>query len=72
MGKKKLFIKGYFMTTWKEIGRDNARAANRELRYRSQEIASQNHSDLLSDLVQEVKDIKLLLSEMIELLRKRL
>lgn len=60
------------MTTWKEIGGDNARAANRELRYRSQEIASQNQSDLLSDLVQEVKDIKLLLSEMIELLRKRL
>ena len=72
MGKKKPSTKGHFMRTWREIGAESARTANKELRHRSQEMASQNQSDLLSDAVEELKDIKLLLSEMIDLVRKRL
>jgi hypothetical protein len=58
--------------TWRDIGRENANAANEELRHRSQEMASQNQSDLLSDVVEELRDIKFLIKEMTELLKKRL
>lgn len=60
------------MKTWRDIGTENAKAANEELRYQSQQRASQNQSDLLSDVVQELKDVKLLLKQVIELLQKRL
>ncbi len=60
------------MKTWRDIGRENAKAANEELRHRSQEMASQNQSDLLSDVVEELRDIKFLIKEMTELLKKRL
>ena len=53
------------MRTWRDIGSENARAANEELRHRSQEMASQNQSDLLSDVVEELKEIKGLLKQLI-------
>lgn len=53
------------MRTWRDIGTENARAANEELRHRSQEMASQNQSDLLSDVVEELKEIKGLLKQLV-------
>jgi hypothetical protein len=53
------------MKTWRDIGRENAKAANEELRHRSQEMASQNQSDLLSDVVEELKEIKGLLKQLV-------
>jgi hypothetical protein len=58
------------MKTWRDIGRENAKAANEELRHRSQEMASQNQSDLLSDVVEELKEIKGLLKQLITHLKK--
>ena len=70
MGKKKPSTKGHFMKTWRDIGRENAKAANEELRHRSQAIASQNQSDLLSDVVEELKEIKGLLKQLITQINK--
>jgi uncharacterized FlaG/YvyC family protein len=63
MGKKKPSTKGDFMRTWRDIGTENARAANEEFRHQSQQKASQNQSDLLSDIVEELKEIKGLLKQ---------
>jgi hypothetical protein len=58
------------MRTWRDIGTENAKAANEELRHRSQAIASQNQSDLLSDVVEELKEIKGLLKQLITQINK--
>ena len=53
------------MKTWRDIGRENAKIANEEMRLKGEAIKSSSQTASLAKLCADVSDIKVLLNELI-------
>jgi hypothetical protein len=53
------------MSTWNEIGIQNAKIANEEMRLKSEAIKSSSQTASLAQICADISDIKVLLKELI-------
>ena len=55
----------YIMKTWRDIGAENAKIANEEMRLKSEAIKSSSQTASLAQICADISDIKVLLNELI-------
>jgi hypothetical protein len=53
------------MKTWRDIGAENAKIANEEMRLKSEAIKSSSQTASLAQICADISDIKVLLNELI-------
>ena len=58
------------MSTWNEIGIQNAKIANQEMRLKGEAIKSSSQTASLAKMCADISDIKVLLQELITHLKK--
>ena len=58
------------MSTWSEIGAQNAKIANEEMRLKSEAIKASSQTASLAKICADVSDIKVLLKELINYLKR--
>jgi hypothetical protein len=53
------------MKTWRDIGAENAKISNEEMRIKSEAIKSSSQTASLAQICADISDIKVLLNELI-------
>ena len=58
------------MKTWRDIGAENAKISNEEMRLKSEAIKSSSQTASLAQICADISDIKVLLQELLEQSKK--